>query len=96
MMIDSLSLVSAVVSRIAAESGYDEIGPVGPDTELLSSSSGLDSLTVVQIVAELERECEEKAGKRIVLADDRAMSRRSSPFRTVRTLAELVDERLAE
>jgi hypothetical protein len=32
----------------------------------------------------------------VVLADDRAMSRRNSPFRTVGTLAELLDERLAE
>jgi hypothetical protein len=53
-------------------------------------------LTLVRLVADLERLVERKLGKRIVLADDRAMSRRTSPFRTVGTLSELVQERLGE
>jgi len=37
-----------------------------------------------------------KDGKKVVLADERAMSRRNSPFRTVGTLGELLHERLGE
>ncbi|MET0292140.1 MAG: hypothetical protein ABW136_07205 [Steroidobacteraceae bacterium] len=92
----SLELVTRVVTEVGLEAGYDDLGVVGPATELLGGNSTLDSLTVVQIVAELERASEERFGKAVVLADERAMSRRSSPFRNVATLAEHLDERLAE
>ena len=92
----ALQIVSAVVTEIGKEAGYDALTSVGPDTELLGGNSEIDSLTVVQIVAELERVAEEKFGKAVVLADERAMSRRSSPFRSVGTLAELLEERLRE
>lgn len=95
-MIDTLKLVTTVVHQVGEEAGYDVLQNVGPETELLGGSSGIDSLTVVQIVAELERQSEETFGKAIVLADERAMSRRSSPFRTVGALAELLRERLTE
>jgi acyl carrier protein len=63
---------------------------------LFGGTEGIDSLALVQIVAELERAAEKRFGKRVVLADERAMSRRTSPFRTVGTLAELLQERLNE
>ena len=37
-----------------------------------------------------------RLGKTVILADERAMSRRHSPFRTVGTLSELLYERLGE
>ncbi len=76
------------------ELGYDELAKVTPETELFGGQSGIDSLTLVRIVAELERVAEQKFGKPVVLADERAMSRRNSPFRTVGTLAAFVAERL--
>jgi acyl carrier protein len=95
-MTDTLEIVSEVVSEVGKEAGYDGLSNVDRDTELLGGSSEIDSLTVVQIVAELERVAEERFGKAVVLADDRAMSRRNSPFRTVGTLADLLAERLRE
>lgn len=89
-------LVVSVVREIADEMGYDSLGSITADTQLLGGSEGIDSLSLVRIVAELEREAETKFGKRVLLADERAMSRRQSPFRTVGTLQEHLAARLSE
>ena len=93
---DALSLVTDTVRGMSKELGYPALASATPETELFGGSSGIDSLSVVRIVAEVERTAEARFSKRVVLADERAMSRRSSPYRTIGALAELVAERLAE
>jgi acyl carrier protein len=92
----ALEIVINVVQDMSGELAYPSLSKVRPETELFGGPDGIDSLSLVRIVAEVEREAEEKAGKRIVLADERAMSRRQSPFRSVTSLAELLAERLGE
>jgi acyl carrier protein len=92
----AIELVKAAVKELSDELGYEGLRQPSADTVLFGGAEGIDSLSLVQIVAEVERAVEDKFGKRVVLADERAMSRRQSPFRTVGTLAELVEERLAE
>lgn len=93
---DVLALVKATVEGLSRELGYSGLGNVSAETELFGGANGVDSLSVVQIIAELERAAEQKYGRTIVLADERAMSRRSSPYRTVGTIADLLEERLGE
>jgi acyl carrier protein len=81
---------------MADEIGYETLRSVTADTELFGGPDGIDSLSLVRLVAEIEREAERELNKRILLADERAMSRRSSPFRTVGTLSEFLEERLGE
>lgn len=92
----ALEIVINVVQDMSDELAYPSLSKVQPETELFGGPDGIDSLSLVRIVAEVEREAEEKAGKRVVLADERAMSRRLSPFRSVTTLADLLAERLGE
>ena len=92
----AIELVKSAVKELSDELGYEGLRQPSADTVLFGGAEGIDSLSLVQIVAEVERAVEDKFGKRVVLADERAMSRRQSPFRTVGTLAELVEERLAE
>jgi acyl carrier protein len=96
MTVEVLDLVKSVVSEMGQELGYSNLTDPSPDTVLFGGDAGIDSLSLVQLVAQLERTASEQFGKAIVLADSRAMSRRSSPFRTVGTLAELLQERIAE
>jgi acyl carrier protein len=49
-------------------------------------SDGLDSMALVTLIADLEEKLGDMLGKPVVLADERAMSRFHSPFRTVGTL----------
>jgi acyl carrier protein len=92
----AIELVKAAVKELSDELGYESLREPSADTVLFGGAEGIDSLSLVQIVAEVERAAEDKFAKRVVLADERAMSQRNSPFRTVGTLAELLEERLAE
>jgi acyl carrier protein len=92
----ALDLVTTVVKDMSVELGYDSLSKPSADTALFGGTDGIDSLSLVRIVAEIERAAEDRFAKRVVLADERAMSRRNSPFRTVGTLAELLQERLGE
>ena len=66
------------------------IGPVDSETRIFGQKGALDSLGLVTLITDLEEKLEQEFGVFLVLADDRAMSQKKSPFRTVRTLAEYV------
>jgi acyl carrier protein len=89
-----LQLVLATISREADDLGYDELRVPTAATALFGGEAGVDSLSLVRLVAAVERAAEIQFGKNIVLADEKAMSMRSSPFRTVGTLADLLQQRL--
>ena len=55
---------------------------------------GLDSINLVAFVALVEEKLEEKTGKPVRLVTDRAMSRKSSPFQTLGTLADYIAQTL--
>jgi acyl carrier protein len=96
MNTSALQIVKSVVEDLSGELGYDALHKVSPETELFGGPDGIDSLSLVRIVAEVERAAEAKTGKRVVLADERAMSRRNSPFRSIGSLADLLTERIGE
>jgi acyl carrier protein len=56
----------------------------------------LDSMGLVNLIADLEARIEQRFGKALVLADERAMSRTRSPFRTVGAITEHVLSLAAE
>lgn len=64
--------------------------PLGEDVRLLGRGAALDSLGLVALVVEVEQRLEERYGVVVTLADERAMSQRHSPFRTVGTLTDHV------
>jgi len=56
-------------------------------TVLFGEAGRLDSLELVELVAEAEAQLEDRFGLSIVLASERALSQRRSPFRTIGALA---------
>lgn len=91
-----MEVVRAVLAELAEDLGYAQLNDATPDTPLFGGDDGIDSLSLVHVVAGVERAAHRTYGRSIVLADERAMSRRTSPFRTAGTLAALLEERLAE
>lgn len=75
---------------------HPQYGPLekAPDTPLFGSASRLDSLGLVNLIVAVEERLHKTLGVSLTLADERAMSRRQSPFRTVSSLAEYIDERM--
>jgi len=58
---------------------------VSPDAPLFGPDSSLDSLGLVALLLDIE-EALQALGCEVVLSDDRAMSQKRSPFRTVPSL----------
>jgi len=59
-------------------------------TALLGKSAVLDSLGLVNLIVAVEEEIEEQFGVNITLADERAISQKKSPFKTIGTLVEYI------
>jgi len=62
----------------------------GADAPLYGRDGSLDSLGLVSLLAAVEQAVEEEYGVTITLADERAVSQKHSPFRTVGSLADYV------
>ena len=58
---------------------------VSPDAPLFGSDSSLDSLGLVALLLDIE-EALQALGCEVVLSDERAMSQKRSPFRTVQSM----------
>ena len=70
------------------------IGTINYETLLLSEGSAIDSMTIVSIVVDLESELSEVFQREISLSDDKAMSRKISPYENVKNLIEYIIELL--
>ena len=68
-----------------------ELGNPTPETRIYGPKAYLDSVSLVILVADVERRGAETLGVNIVLADERAVSQTRSPFRTVQSLADYLD-----
>jgi hypothetical protein len=69
---------------------------VNAGTCLFGADALLDSAALVSLLIEVEQQINDAAGSEILLADDRAMSQKRSPFRNIGTLAEYVVLLLSE
>ncbi len=58
------------------------------NTPLYSRSGILDSFGLVQLVANIEEEIFKRTNKQIIIVDEKALSMKISPFRTVSSLAD--------
>ena len=57
------------------------------DAVLFGQSAKLDSLGLVNLIVTTEQKIEEEFDTTITLANEKAMSQKNSPFRTIETLA---------
>lgn len=55
-------------------------------TKLYGANGGLDSLALVSFITDLEEKISDEFDKEIILADEKAMSAKTSPFRNVESL----------
>ncbi len=59
-----------------------------PETLLYGMDAQLDSLDLVTLIVTVEQKIEDSTGRKITLANEKALSMRNSPFRSVGALAE--------
>ena len=89
-----LDLVIDLVKEIGLEQSNEIL--INPNQSTRLFGENLDSLEIVMLICELEERISDEFGIQIILADDRAMSQRTSPFRSIKTLVEYIDLLLSE
>lgn len=66
-----------------------------PDVALIGTDARLDSLGLVNLIVLVEEKVQQTLGIGVTLVDERAMSQSKSPFRTLGSLTEFVEEQVA-
>jgi len=79
-------IIEAARDILEAEQAAD--GALDATTRLFGEGGLFDSMGLVSLVVAVEQEIEDRHGRSIALADEKALSQRSSPYRTVETLAD--------
>lgn len=92
MKIELKELLEILTSFLEEEIG--ESIDLNSDSKLFGGSGPLDSMSLVNLLVELEEYVEDKLDITITLADEKAMSRRTSPFSRVDNLLNYINERI--
>ena len=88
----ALEGVRAGVAEINDLRGDADALSLDEDAVLFGDGSALDSVGLVQVVMAAEAQLAETTGLDLVLASEAAMSRKRSPYRSLRGLAEFAVE----
>ena len=90
------SIVIEAVIELNEEFECAELESPTNKTKLFGGNGALNSLALVSLISDLEDRISEEFDKDIVLADEKAMSQRASPFRTVAVLTDYIEKLLSE
>ena len=68
--------------------------PISIELELFSENGVLDSLGLVNLIMSIEEKFEDYLDTSIVIADEKAMSQKNSPFQSVQSIADYLSKEL--
>ncbi|MDJ0637201.1 MAG: hypothetical protein QNJ20_00090 [Paracoccaceae bacterium] len=88
----ALESVRAAVREINDFRAEGDALSLDEDAVLFGDGSALDSVGLVQVVMAAEAQLADATGVELVLASEAAMSRKRSPYRSLRNLAEYAVE----
>jgi len=91
-----ITLVKDAVIDLNDELQYDTLENPTDETVLFGGDDGIDSLSLVRLVVDIEQRIQEETGKKTSLTDERAMSAKRSPYRSVGALTDFIVEGLGE
>ena len=83
-----INLIIELARDLQSQEPSQSNATIDSATRLFGKKGLLDSKGLVSLVIAVEQEVEDKFGVSIALADEKALSQESSPYRTVETLAE--------
>ena len=89
------SVYAAIDDLNARRSGSPELEKQ-PETQLFGQGSKLDSMGLVTLIVATEQKIAKDFGVALTLANEKALSLRNSPFRTIGTLSEYIGTLLEE
>lgn len=90
------TLIKVSIHLLAEDFDLKSLKQADSKTTLFGNDGLLDSMALVNLIADIENAVHNKYGIPITLADEKAMSTRNSPFLNMETLTQAVIERLPE
>jgi acyl carrier protein len=90
------NIIIESLKELNEELEKEELKNPTKETKLYGANGSLDSLALVSLITDLEEKISDEFGKDITLADEKAMSQKTSPFRSVETLTNYVIKLLEE
>lgn len=90
-----LSIISDAITDLNDELDYDHLRSISATTPIFDGDDSLDSLSLVSLIVDIEARVEDSFATELVLASEKAMSMKNSPYRNVAALADFVLEELA-
>ena len=86
---EATELVLKCLEDVIRQDGT-EMPELDDSVHLIGNNSLLDSLGLVRLIVDVEQRLESEHSTSLTLADERAMSQKHSPFRSVSALAEYI------
>ncbi len=90
-MKDIYDLIIEALKEIDIDTGDKTIDL---NTPIFGRESNLDSLSLVTLLVSIEQKIEDHFKRNITIADEKALSLKNSPFKTVGSLNDYLKERL--
>jgi acyl carrier protein len=90
------SIIEETLSEFIKEEIIDNSIEINESTRLFGSDALFTSIQLVSFITELEENLEDELDVYLMLADEKAMSRRTSPFSNVKHLISYVEEKIKE
>lgn len=87
-------IVLTQLAMILEQRGIAKPAAMNRDTAMFGAQGLLDSMGIVMLIVDIEQAVQASSGKTVSLADDRAMSQRSSPYRSVGSLTDYIASQL--
>ena len=89
-------IVLASLKSILEEKNISEVSTLDTNTKLIGDNAVVESIGLVNLIADVEEILDDEYGHVITIADERAMSRVKSPFIDVNALCEYITELIQE
>ncbi len=83
-------LLMLILKEFVEENDFEFAGELNSKTRLIGSTGLFDSMDLVSFIVEVEEGLSDKFSLDIELANDSAMSRRTSPFLNISTLSDYI------
>ena len=90
------ALIIESVRLLAEDFDIEGLKQAGKETSLYGNEGSLDSMGLVNLIADVEDAIHSKYDLSVALVDEKAVSSRNSPFLNVGTLTRAVMERLPQ
>lgn len=89
-------IVLKTLHELGEDIGVDELKTADEKTRLFGTKSALDSINLVNFIADVEERISDQFKIEIVLANQSAISRTHSPFRRVSSCIDYIMELISE